>query len=49
MMNVFTTRSLGGSFAKTNPMRVLSLAALPFILLLHPAKSQAGAEAAVME
>jgi DHA2 family multidrug resistance protein len=30
-------------------MMLVSLAALPFILLLHPAKSQAGAEAAVME
>jgi DHA2 family multidrug resistance protein len=30
-------------------MMLVSLAALPFILLLHPAKPHAGAEAAVME
>ena len=30
-------------------MMLVSLAAMPFVLLLHPAKSRAGAEAAVME
>jgi len=30
-------------------MMLVSLAALPFVLLLHPAKAHAGAEAAVME